>query len=193
MKGKSYEDIFPVLFESDEDILNNKKLSGAQLEIKKRCLAIYTRKLADPLISDTSLADELSKHFVVSARTIYNDLRAIENLICAIKKANKEYVRYMVTETQRFAINKEKELIEDGKESTKDLSYAASVLAKAHALDVIDPEMPNWDEIEPLEFEVTDDVTIMDIEDIGHEEEERIKRKFLPGHNRNIEDATELD
>ncbi len=193
MKGKSYEDIFPVLFESDEDILNNHKLSEAQLEIKKRCLAIYTRKLADPLASDTEIAVELSEYFNVNPRTIYNDLRAIENLICAIKKANKEYVRYMVTETQRFAINKEKELIEDGKDSTKDLSYAVSVLAKAHGLDVIDPEMPNWDEIEPLEFEVTDDVTIMDIEDIGHEEVEKIKRKFLPGHNRNIEDATEIN
>jgi len=186
---KSYDAILPYLFESSEELHQQGKLSEAQLQIKERCLAIYSWKIADPLIEDKEVAERLSKKFEVSTRTIYNDLRAIEALICAIKKANKEYVRFLVTEQQKWAIKTEKELIEDGKESTKDLSYAVSILSKAHNLDEVDPDTPDWDDFQTPDVDVTDDVTVLDIEDTPDEEVERLKRRYLPSHDEDIEDA----
>lgn len=187
---KTYDEAFKVLFESDQELIDNNKLSKSQIEIKRRCLAIYTRKLADPLVPDKEVVEELSKCFDVSPRTIYNDIRAVEILICAVKKANKEYIRFIITENQKFAIKKEKELIEAGKESTKDLSYASYILVKAHNLDEVDPELPEFDQIQPQPIEISDKVTVMDITDtISNEEVELLKRKYLPGHNIEIKDA----
>jgi len=183
---KAYDPIFKVLFDSNEELLLSNILSEAQLQIKERCLAIYTRKLADPLISDKTIAIEFEKHFNVTARTIYNDIRAVEELICAIKKANKEYIRFIVTENQKWAIKKEKQLIYKGKESTKDLTYASMVLAKTHNLDQIDPDTPEFGEIQPPPIDVTNDVTVMDIKDFDDVEE--MKRKYLPEY-RHTKDA----
>ena len=186
---KAYDIVFEVLFDSDEELLKSKKLSEAQLEIKKRCFAIYTRKLADPLIRDARIAEDLSKHFNVSLITIYNDIKAVEYLICAIKKTSKEYARFIVTETQKFAIEKEKKLIKKGKKTTtKDLSYASYILAKAYGLHENDPERINPDDYIIPQTEISDDVTILDLDPMSKEEEERLKRKYLPSH-KTIEDA----
>ncbi|MGM0530943.1 MAG: hypothetical protein ACQER7_06285 [Bacteroidota bacterium] len=186
---KTYDEILPYLFDSSDELQEQGKLSQAQLQIKERCAAIYSWKIADPLISDSEIAEQLSKKFEVTTRTLYNDLRAMETLICAVKKANKEYVRFLVTEQQKYAIKKEKELIEEGKDSTKDLSYAVSVLSKAHNLDEADPDTPEWDDFQTPDVDITDDVTVLDIEDMPDEEAERIKRRYLPAHNEDIEDA----
>lgn len=187
---KGYDNVFKFLFESDENLKKSNKLSVPQLQIRKRCLAIYALKLANPLISDKDVAENLHKHFDVDVRTIYNDLRAVETLICSIKKANKEYVRFMVTETQKYAIEKEKKLLEDGtKESTKDLSYASYVLAKAHNLDEIDPDLPEFDDLQPVAIEITDDITVIDLKNSDKIDVETMKRKYLAGYKGEVSDA----
>jgi len=80
---ESHEKVLACLFDSDENLLrtddNPKGLSISQLDIKKRCLIIYSRKIADPLILDKVLIKELMSQFDVKEWTLYNDIRAVEH------------------------------------------------------------------------------------------------------------------
>lgn len=175
------------LFESNENLLrtddNPKGFSEAQLEIKKRCLVIYSRKLEDPLIPDKVLIEELKKQFDVKNWTLYNDIRAVEHfLLGSFKKANKEYLRLMVTEAQKTAITHEMSNLEKADKKSKyfptaNLSKASSVLADVNNLDKedsgIDPS-----QFQQLPTEFTSDVTELDIEDIGDEKAAQLKQKY---------------
>jgi len=185
---KSHELVLKHLFDSDENLLrsdsNPKGLTTAQLEIKKRCMVIYSRKLEDPLISDKVLVEDLKKMFNVEAWTIYNDIRAVEHFFLgSLMRANKEYIRFMVTEAQKKALSFETERMEKAQKideyyNTKHLSYASKVLGEVNNLDKedtgIDPS-----QFKPDPIEISADVATIDIPDIGDEEVERLKRKYL--------------
>lgn len=184
----SHGKVLARLFESDEDLLrtddNPKGLSSAQLDIKKRCMVIYSRKLEDPLIPDKVLIEELKKQFDVKNWTLYNDIRAVEHfLLGSFKRANKEYVRLMVSEAQKTAITHEMDHLKKADRKSKyfptaNLSKASSVLADVNNLDKedsgIDPEQFN-----PPPVEFTSDVTELDIEDIGQERIEQLRKKYM--------------
>lgn len=185
---KSHEKVLARLFDSDENLLrsddNPKGLSLAQLDIKKRCMVIYSRKLEDPLIADKTLIFDLKKMFDIEEWTIYNDIRAVEHFFLgSLKRANKEYVRFMITEAQKKALSFESKRMEeaDTKDeyfNTKPLSYASKVLAEANNLDKEDTGIDPSRYQQP-QMEFTDDVTTLDIEDIGEERAEQLKRKYL--------------
>jgi len=193
---KSHEKVLACLFDSDENLLrtddNPKGLSIAQLEIKKRCMVIYSRKLEDPLIPDKILIKELKKMFEVENWTLYNDIRAVEHFFLgSFKRANKEYVRFMVTEAQKKALSHEVKHLDkaDAKEKhfdTANLSRASKVLGDANALDKedsgIDPS-----KFQIPEIEISADVTDLDIEDIGDEKVEQLRKKYLNAVAQDVE------
>lgn len=184
---KSHEKVLACLFDSDENLLrtddNPKGLSVAQLDIKKRCLIIYSRKLEDPLIADKVLIEELKNQFDVENWTLYNDIRAVEHFFLgSFKRANKEYVRFMVNEAQKKALSHEINHLEKAdikKEyfDTANLSKASKVLGDINNLDKEDSGIdPSQFQQIPTEF--TSDVTELDIEDIGDEKAAQLKQKY---------------
>ena len=187
---KSHEKVLKHLFDSDENLLrtdnNPKGLTQSQIDIKQRCLIIYSRKIADPLIADKTLLKELMSQFDVKEWTIYNDIRAVEHFFLGnFIRANKEYVRFMVNESQKKALSHEVKHLEkaDAKEEyfdTANLSKASKVLGDINNLDKEDSG------IDPANFqipqiEISADVTDIDIEDMSDEKAALLKEKYLKG------------
>ena len=177
-----YDRIYKHLFDDKEKT----KLSEKDYEVKQRVQAAFTKKLDHPTITDKSLVKFICETFGVSFVTAYADLNGIETMFGDIRKANKEYIRMIVTETQKTVINIEKERINNdlnsetpGSYSTKDLTSAVSVLARANNLDKEDPNMPNWEDVQPPIIEPTDDVTIMDLEAVPDKTIQLLKQKYL--------------
>jgi len=192
---KSHEKVLKHLFDSDESLLrsdsNPNGFTPAQLDIKKRCMVIYSNKIEDPLIADKVLADKLKELFEVEYWTAYNDIRAVEHFFLgSFMKANKEYVRFMVTEAQKKALSHETKFLEESETKneyfdTKNLSYASKVLGEVNNLDKEDTGVDPSNYQQP-EMEFTADVTTLDIEDIGEEKAQQLKKKYMKN---NIEEA----
>lgn len=180
----AYDRVKQHLFESDTDT----NLTEADLRVKKRCLSIYAKKLEDPLIEDHELVNMLTEFHQVSKSQAYLDISNVERMFGDFRQANKEYIRYIVTENQKWAIKQEREFLENGrKKSTKDLSSAAKVLVSAHGLDREDPNMPDWNELNLPDIVPSDDVTIHDLQNVSDETIEKLKKKYEA--RQKIEDA----
>jgi hypothetical protein len=174
---KSHEKVLKHLFDSDENLLrtdnNPKGLTQSQIDIKQRCMIIYSRKIADPLIADKTLLDELMNQFDVKEWTVYNDIRAVE------------YIRFMVNESQKKALAFEVESLEKAQTdkkyfNTKPLSAASKVLVDANNLDKEDSG------IDPANFQIPQiqisaDVTDIDIEPMDADKVAMLKEKYLKG------------
>lgn len=187
---KSHEKVLAHLFDSDENLLrtdnNPKGLTQSQIDIKQRCMIIYSRKIADPLIADKTLLDELMNQFDVKEWTVYNDIRAVEHFFLGnFIRANKEYVRFMVNEAQKKALAFEVESLKTAQDNkkyfnTKPLSAASKVLVDANNLDKEDSGIdPANFQIPPIE--ISADVTDIDIDDMSDEKAAMLKEKYLKG------------
>jgi hypothetical protein len=180
----AYDRIYMHLF----DDADQTKLSDLDYKVKQRVQAVFTKKLDHPTIEDKGLVKFICEQFNVQKSTAYADINAVETIFGNIRKANKEFVRLMVTEKSKQVINIELNRISKdleanggtgGSYSTKDLTAAINVLARANNLDKEDPDMPNWDEIQPPIIEPTDDVTVMDLEPVPDETIKALKAKYL--------------
>lgn len=190
-KGMSvYERIYPYLFQSQEE----SGLSNKDEEVRKRFLAAYNMKLDSPLISDKKVAGELIRQFDVSRSTAYQDINYVERFFGSFRKSHKDYVRHMVTETQKKVIQVEMQKLRiDPNADTKNLSYAVKVLSEANNLNQEDPETPNWDAVQPPIPEVSDDVTVIDLTDTDDEKIENLRKKYKKYIQENTEDAEIVD
>ncbi len=189
-----YDRIYKHMFDDKDQT----KLSTRDYEVKQRVQTLFTKKLDHPTITDKQLVKFIVETFDVSTVTAYHDINGIEMIFGDIRKANKEYIRMIVTETQKTVINIEKDRIQKDMQktkpsnySTKDLTQAVSVLARANNLDKEDPNMPNWDEVQPPIIEPTDDITIMDLDAVPDENVERLKAKYL-GKMSEIQEANQI-
>lgn len=205
-----YDRIYRHLFDDKEKT----KLSENDYKVKQRVQAAFTKKLDHPTITDKSLVKFICETFDVSFVTAYSDLNGIEMMFGDIRKANKEYIRMVVTETQKDVINMEKSRLVKNLEavrkwedhernekgelpprpdyySTKDLTNAVAVLARANNLDKEDPNMPNWEDVQPPIIEPTDDVTIMDLDAVPERSIQLLKEKYL-GKISEIQEASDL-
>lgn len=202
-----YDRIYKHLFDDKQGT----KLSTDDYAVKQRIQAAFIKKIDNPTIPDKMMVRYIMETFDVSLRTAYNDINAIETIYGNVRKANKEYVRFMVTETQKEVISIEKSRLSKNLQefsawenhtrddqgnlpprpehySTKDLTNAVSVLARANNLDKEDPNIPNWNEVQPPIIEPTDDITIMDLEPVPDGTIKRLKEKYL-GKMSDIQEA----
>jgi len=216
-----YDRIYKHLFDDRE----KSSLSEKDYEVKQRVQAVFIKKIDNPTITDKEMVNIIMNTFEVSMQTAYNDINGVEMIFGDIRRANKEYIRLMVTETQKLIINIERNRIaqnhkelqqwqnvidtlskgldttEEGEKismprrpdiySTKDLTQAVSVLARANNLDKEDPNLPNWEDVQPPIIEPTDDVTIMDLEPIPDGTIKKLKEKYL-GKISEIQEAEEV-
>lgn len=164
-------------------------LSTQEELVKKRLMVAFVKKTDDPVISDKDLVRLLMNTFDISERQAYIDINHVEIIFGDFRRANKEYIRHIVNETQKKVIKHEQDrLKENSKLSSKSLSYAILVLAKANGLDKEDPNLPDWESIQPPVIEATDDITVLDLENIEDETVEKIRRKYLV-KKKDIQDA----
>lgn len=182
-----YDRIYPYLFEPKE----KSGLSEKDEEVRQRFLLAYNMKLKEPLKADKEVAQELQSQFGVSRSLAYLDIANVERLFGSFKKSHKEYIRHIVTETQKEVISHELNRIrQDPTVSSKNLSYAVKVLAEANNLDKEDMQDLPYDKLQPPIPEVTDDVTASDLEDeVDDESIEKLKRKYMSLVKKDSQDA----
>ncbi len=182
-----YDRIYPHLFESKE----KNGLSEKDEEVRQRFLLAYNMKLNDPLKPDKEVAQELQSQFGISRSLAYLDIANVERLFGSFKKSHKEYIRHIVTETQKEVISHELTRIrKDPSLGSKNLSYAVKVLAEANNLDKEDMQDLPYDKLQPPIPEITDDVTASDLEDeVDDESIEKLKKKYMSLVKKDSQDA----
>lgn len=183
-----YDRIYQHLFDDKDD----SRLSARDYRVKERMQAAFIKKISHPTIQDKNLAKMLMDQFGISLPQAYNDIAAVERIFGDVRKSNKEYIRMIVTENMKqvvdvelkrlrdsMSFDKDGNLIKAGEYSQKDLISALATMAKVNNVDKEDVNTPNWSEIQPPIIEPTDDITVLDLEDIPDENVNKIRERYL--------------
>jgi len=171
-----------VLFENVDELQH---LSERELKQLKRYRSVFTVCMDNPAISDVRLRDFLAKEHGVSFVQAYEDIHNMRILLGNMRNAGKEWVRYLVNETLKQAIETAKAA---GKKGTRDMIAAAAAMAKYNMLDKHDAQELPWEEIIPVSIEPTSDPTVLNIKPLANKEAEikRLMEKY--GADIEIED-----
>ena len=148
------------------------KLTPAEKDQLKRYRFCFNYSLENPSIPDKVLRDYLMNEFGVSQTQAYADIQNIRILLGNIQNAGKEWIRYLVNEELKEAIEDAKAL---GTKGIKLRILAADKLGKYNRLDREDAIDLPWEEIKPQSIEPTSDPTILKIKPLKNKEEEILK------------------
>lgn len=149
-------DKFQELMFEDIDKLNH--LTPREREQLLRYRFAFTQLLETPSMSDTLLRDLLMTQFGIQKTQAYRDIGNMRVILPNIRNAGKEWIRYIVNEEL-------KEAIQEAKTSNKlkERILAIAALAKYNKLDQDDAEEMPWDQIIPTPIEPTSDPTVLGI------------------------------
>src|SRR5665647_853142 len=87
-----------------KDFDEQQHLTLVEREQLKRYRAAYAQSLENPSITDTKLRDYLMNEYGISQTQAYYDIANIRILLGNVRNAGKEWVRYLVNETLKEAI-----------------------------------------------------------------------------------------
>ncbi len=124
----------------------------------------FTQLLDSPSKEDTILRDELMNEFGISQSQAYRDISNMKVILPNIRNAGKEWLRYIVNEELKKAI-------QDAKTAgnLKERINAINSLAKYNKLDQDEAEEMPWDEIIPTPIDPTSDPTVLGITPLDDE------------------------
>lgn len=165
MSNTTNLDKFHDVFFSDFD---EQKLTKDERQILMRYRSIFTLSLERPSIQDVELRDYLMTEYGISQTQAYRDICNIRVLLGHVQNAGKEWVRYIVNETLKKAIEDAKLL---GPKGIKLMIMAADKLGKYNRLDKEDSVEIPWDDIIPQSIEPTTDPTVLGIKPLENKEE----------------------
>lgn len=151
------------------DISENETLLPVERDQLKRYRAAFHLSLENPSMPDTRLRDFLMNEFFISESQAYRDIGNIRILLGNVRNAGKEWIRYLVNETLKKAIEDA-----DDKKYLKERIAAAGLLGKYNRLDKEDALEIPWDEILPQDIEPTSDPTVLSskVKPLQNKEEE---------------------
>lgn len=147
-------------------------LTMVEREQLKRYRAAYSLSLENSSMLDTELRDFLMSEFDISQTQAYYDITNIRVLLGNVRNASKEWIRYLVNETLKEAINASRI---EGK--WKNVILATNVLGKYNKLDKDDAVEYPWEDILPIPIEPTNDVTVLKVKPMENKEAE-IKKMY---------------
>jgi len=164
------------------DISESEHLLPVEIDQLKRYRAAFHISLENPSTPDIELRDFLCKEFNISHSQAYRDISNIRILLGNVRNSGKEWIRYLVNETLKEAIERAKGA---GNEKLDQLIAAADKLAKYNRLDKEDALEIPWDEILPTTIEPTSDPSVLKIKPLANKEEEI--RKLFERYKSDIE------
>src|SRR5665647_892761 len=150
-----------------KDFDEQQHLTLVEREQLKRYRAAYAQSLENPSITDTKLRDYLMNECGISQTQAYYDIANIRILLGNVRNAGKEWVRYLVNETLKEAIEACRT-----KKKWKEVILATNVLGKYNKLDKDDAIEYPWEDILPIPIEPTNDVTVLKVKPLANKEEE---------------------
>lgn len=150
-----------------KDFDEQQHLTLVERDQLKRYRATFTQSLVKPSIPDNQLRDFLISEFGISTSQAYRNIANVRILLGNVRNAVKEWIRYLVKETLKQAIEDASD-----KRKLKERIMAAAMLAKYNRLDKEDIEKLPWDEIVPEGIEPTTDPTVLKIKPLKNKKEE---------------------
>ena len=144
-------------------------LTPAERTQLKRYRFCFTQSLENPSTPDKVMRDYLINEYNISATQAYIDIQNVRILLGNIKNAGKEWIRYLVNEELKEALEDAKDL---GPKGIKLRIMAANVLGKYNRLDREDAQEMPWEEIIPQSIEPTSDPTVLGGKKLENREEE---------------------
>lgn len=162
--------------------IDDSKLSKDEKNMMIRYRAIFTLSLERPSIQDVELRNFLMNEYGICQTQAYRDIADIRTLLGNVQNAGKEWVRYMVNETLKKAIEDAKKM---GSKGIKLMILAADKLGRYNRLDKDDTIEIPWEEIIPQTIEPTTDPTVLGIKPLDNKEE--AIRKMYEKYKEDIE------
>lgn len=170
-KDTAYERIERALFKDRDE--SSVMLSPTEYAIKERLMLCVSKRLDDPLISDTEIVNFLLHGCAGAAEAVsrsqaYRDIGMLNRLVGNIQLAAKSWYRYMIVEGAKKAY--------DLAIDNNDAKGAAAALDKIGKYTRADKEDDAFDfsSLTPPSFEPSDDVTLLEgLEAIPNLESER--------------------
>ena len=150
-----------------KDFDEQQHLTLVERDQLKRYRAAYSQSLESPSLPDSKLRDFLINEFGISQTQAYYDIVNIRILLGNVRNAGKEWIRYLVNETLKEAIEACKK-----NKKWKEVILATNVLGKYNKLDKEDAMEYPWEEILPIPIEPTSDVTVLKVKPLANKEEE---------------------
>jgi len=188
MSRKSNLDKFQeVMFADKVDISHLSPVE--QMQVVRYRFA-FTQCLETPSLSDSVLRDQLINEYGISQSQAYRDIANVKIILPNIKAAGKEWIRYIVTEELKLAIQQCKNA---GDDLMKERIMAIDKLAKYNKLDQDDGEQIPWDDIVPIPIDPTNDVSVLGAIPMENAEEEIKKLYEKYKGDIEIEDIDYLD
>jgi len=158
-----------VLFKDFDEMEHLLPVEQQQL---KRYRAAFNMSLENPSTTDVKIRDFLMSEFGISEAQAYRDIGNIRVLLGNMQNSGKEWVRYLVNETLKEAIDKCRTA-----KKWKEVIMAAATLAKFNMLDKETAE-----QIKPQDIEPTSDPTgIIKVKKLENKEAviQKLKDKYL--------------
>lgn len=156
-------------------------LTKDEKEIKDRYMLYVTKMLEDPLISDSSMVTYIMEIAGIQKSQAYKDLSNVRSIVGNIKNANKEWYRFMVVEGLKKSYQRAVEA-----ENVIAEIMALDKLGKYTKLDKDEEEPMPWDQLIPPDFELSDDVRVLDEKLFDPKIDER-REKMRSKYNRAID------
>ena len=153
-----------------------------------RYRAIFTLKLEHPYVSNKGVAAMLQQEFgITSISQAYRDIALVERLLGNVRSSEKQFIRYLVVETLKEAIETARSLGQ-----TKEMIAAADKLGKYARLDQEDQDPLPYEEIVPAPVEYANDPGL-----IGRKVPEggvkayieRVKKKYIEAEDIEYEEV----
>jgi hypothetical protein len=172
----TFKKIESVLYLKDSEAAQ--QLTPYENERRKRWVFCISQRMADPLISDSSLVDQLKAGTAdfspVHQSTAYRDIAAVSKLIGNIQLAAKNWYRYMIIEGAKKAY-----AIAESKGDGKGMAAALDKIGKYTMADKPDNDF-DWEQMIPLDIEPSADADLLEnVEPIANIEQRRQELRAL--------------
>ena len=170
------------------DDIDRLELTDRERSQLMRYRAIFVLKLENPHITNANVVKFLNKKFGIrSIAEAYRDIAATETMLGKVRTSEKQWIRYLVTETLKEAIDKARR-----KGDLKNMVAAADKLGKYSRLDQEDPQPLPYEDIVPSPIEYLNDPSILGLptpKEGARAYIERIKRKYVDVQDVEYEDV----
>lgn len=150
-------------------------------ELEKKQILIYrfllTLRLEKPYVTNAQLAEFLYENFgITSVGQAYRYIGHVEQLVGNIRSSEKAWIRYLVVETLKEAIQRAK-----ADDDIKAMVAAADKLGKYTRLDQEDQDPMPWEQIKPQPIEFVTDPSVLGIDKIENPRAliEKVKKKYM--------------
>ncbi len=166
-RKQSLDKMHDLMFQDIDEITG---ITAAEKSQLLRYRYAFSMLLEKPSLEDTKLRDGLMSNFGISQSQAYRDISNMKIILPNIRNAGKEWIRYIVNEELKMAIQAAKD-----KDKLKERILAIAALAKYNKLDQDEAEEMPWDEIIPTPIEPVSDPTVLGIKPIANKNEVILK------------------